>query len=235
MSALKHGFFRAGFMLCDRCAINARCERFSPGAECVLEREAYDWLVGELTEQYGLEGLADQILAGRVAMYLIRIARAETYESVVGVTEKSALWGAYISRLDNTLRGLMKDLAITRAKRKRLEKGEALLVSVDDLLEKFVKKSEVRARKVVVGRGRRRRIERAPMRALLKDWRRERRKLLLTVRRVESVGEEEDSYEGCRRVDESVRVRERTPGRTGHRDIQEVSGADEEVRGLFLQ
>jgi len=70
-------------------------------------------------------------------MYLIRIARAETYESAVGVTEKSVLWGAYISRLDNTLRGLLNDLAVTRVKRKRLEKGEQLMVNVENLLEKL--------------------------------------------------------------------------------------------------
>jgi hypothetical protein len=137
MSALKHGFFRVGFMLCDRCVLNTRCERFRPGSECVMEKEAYDWLTGELIEQYGLEGLADEIYVWRAAMYLIRIARAETYESAVGVTEKSALWGAYISRLDNTLRGLLNDLAVTRLKRKRLQKGEELMVSVENLLERL--------------------------------------------------------------------------------------------------
>lgn len=148
MSALKHGFFRRGLMLCDRCVLNTRCEGFEPGGGCALEREAYDWLVSELMEQYELEGVADEILAGRVAMYLIRIARAEAYESAMGVTDKSVLWGKYIGGLDNTLRGIMRDLAVTRAKRKELEKGEELMVSVDDLLKKFVK-SERRARKFV--------------------------------------------------------------------------------------
>lgn len=105
MSALKHGFFRAGFMLCDRCVINASCKSFKPSAECVLEKKAFKVLVKQLMEQYELEGVADRILAERAGMYLIRIARAEAYESAVGVSEKSALWGAYISRLDNTLRG----------------------------------------------------------------------------------------------------------------------------------
>jgi len=71
---------------------------------------------------------------------LIRIARAEAYEAAVGVTEKSALWGAYISRLDNTLRGLLDDLAVTRLKRKQLARNEALLVSVDDYLESLQKR-----------------------------------------------------------------------------------------------
>ena len=139
MSALKHGFFRSGFMLCDRCAVNATCRRFKPGGACVLEKRAFGKVVLELMEQYELEGVADRILAERAGMYLIRIARAEAYEAAVGVTEKSSLWGAYISRLDTTLRGLLGDLAVTRAKRKQLEKNEALLVSVDDLLKKFAK------------------------------------------------------------------------------------------------
>ena len=177
-------------MLCDRCVMNVRCERFEPGSECVLEREAYDWMVKELMGQYELEGLADEILASRVAMYLIRIARAETYESGVGVTDKSVLWGKYISRLDNTLRGLMRDLAVTRAKRKQLEKGEELMVNVDDLLEKFVQKSERRVKKFV--RVQKRRIARVPMKTLLRDWRRERRRLKPTIRWVEGIDEEKE-------------------------------------------
>lgn len=190
MSALKHGFFRRGFMLCDRCVLNTRCERFEAGGECALEREAYDCLVSELTEQYELEGLADEILAGRVAMYLIRIARAEAYESAVGVTEKSILWGKYIRGLDNTLRGIMRDLAVTRAKRKRFEKGEELLVDLDDLLEKFVEKSERRSGEFA--RVKKRRITNAPVMALLTDWRDECRRLRLSIRRVERVEEEKE-------------------------------------------
>ena len=102
----------------------------------------------------------------------------------MGVSEKSALWGAYISRLDNTLRGLLNDLAVTRVKRKRLDKDEALLVSIDEVLMKFVRAEPrkrvepVEARRVVLG----------PRRLLLASWRRERRKLSLTVRRGEVVG-----------------------------------------------
>ena len=190
MSALSHGFFRVGFMLCDRCVLNTRCERFEPGGECVLEREAYDWMVKELVEQYGLEGLADEILAGRVAMYLIRIVRAEVYESAMGVSDRSVLWGKYISRLDNTLRGIMRDLAVTRAKRKQVEKGEELMVNVDDLLEKFARKSDRRVRKV--GRMQKRRIARVPMKTLLRDWGEERSRLKSTIRRVRRVDEEKE-------------------------------------------
>lgn len=166
-------------MLCDRCVINARCKSFKPGAECVLEKKAFKGLVNELMEQYELEGVADRILAERAAMYLIRIARAEAYEPSVGVSEKSALWGAYISRLDNTLRGLLNDLAVTRVKRLQLERGERLLVSVDDLLKKFAK-AEAKERKLKVEK---RRAVVSPRRALLTGWRRECKKLRLTVRR----------------------------------------------------
>ena len=190
MSALAHGFFRVGFMLCDRCVLNTRCERFEPGGECVLEREAYDWMVKELVEQYELEGLADEILAGRVAMYLIRIVRAEVYESAMGVSDRSVLWGKYISRLDNTLRGIMRDLAVTRAKRKQVEKGEELMVNVDNLLKTFARKSDRRVRKV--GRMQKRRIARVPMKSLLRDWREERSRLRSTIRRVIRVDDEEE-------------------------------------------
>lgn len=184
---MKHGFFRVGFMLCDRCVIGARCERFRPCGECLLEKKAFRGLVKELMGQYELEGVADRILAERAAMYLIRIARAEAYESAVGVSEKSALWGTDISRLDNTLRGLLNDLAVTRAKRLQLEKGEQLLVSVDDLLKKFAR-AEAEQRKFKKLRVEKRRAVVSPRRALLTSWRRECRKLGLTFRRGENVG-----------------------------------------------
>jgi len=177
-------------MLCDRCVINARCERFSPGSDCVVEKQAYERLVNELVGQYGLDLVADRILAERATMCLIRISRAETYESMVGVTEKSTLWGAYISRLDNTLRGLLNDLAVTRAKRKGLEKAEELMVNVEDLLERLTKRT------VMVGRRKLRKVdmegrepailkkqvfEVRPIRVyqkILVDWRKEKGKLL---------------------------------------------------------
>ena len=126
-------------MLYDRCVLNVKCERFKPGDQCLLEREAFGNLVSELVEEFELESIADKIMVERAAMYLLRIARAEAYEVGVGVTDKSAVWGTYITRLDNTLRGLFDDLAMTRAKRKKLEKDEALLVSVDEVLKKFAK------------------------------------------------------------------------------------------------
>lgn len=183
MSRLRHGFFRVGFMLCDRCALNTRCESFSPGGECAPEREAYDWLVGELTRQYGLEGLADQIFVRRAVMYLIRIARAETYESTVGVTEKSALLGAYISRLDNALRAFLNDLAVTRSRRGKMDKAEAIMVDVEKLLETLAGRSAEREkrteiRELTAAHRRMFRIRSATVYLrLLDDWRTEKTKL----------------------------------------------------------
>lgn len=171
MSAVKHGVFRAGFMLCDRCVLNTRCERFTAGGECANEKEVYDWTVKELKAQYGLEGLADEILVGRVAMYLIRIVRAENYESALGVTEKSALWGRYITRLDNTLRGLMNDLALTRTKRKQLDKEDKLMISLESLLNIFARKREEKTRRILTKRRREKTLN--PFKILLREWRRE--------------------------------------------------------------
>lgn len=185
MSALKHGFFRRGFMLCDRCVLSGKCESFVPGGECGVERKAYDSLVSELMDQYGLVGLADEILVRRVAMYLIRIARAEVYEANVGVSDASVVWGRYISGLDKTLRVLLRDLALTRAERKKLEKGD-VLVDVDRLLSGLSKRSMVekrRARKF------------SPTGLLIRDWRVDRRKLRRMVRGGRSAGREEDSKE----------------------------------------
>jgi hypothetical protein len=150
----------------------------------VREKRVFDRFVSKLVEEFELDSVADRVLVERAAMYLVRIARAEAYEAAVGVTEKSAVWGAYISRLDNTLRGLLNDLALTRVKRKQLEKSESLLVSVDDVLKKFAK-VEPRKRVELVGT---RRTVLEPRRLLLASWRRERRRLSLTVRRGEVVG-----------------------------------------------
>jgi len=172
-------------MLCDRCAINGECKYFKPRGQCLLERKSFRRVVAELIDEFELESVADRILVERAAMYLIRIARAEAYEASVGVTDSSALWGGYISRLDNTLRGLLNDLAVTRLKRKQLEKSEALLVSVDDVLKKFAK-SEARAEPRRHGRieVEERRALVVQKRALISDWRMEYSKLGLSVRKV---------------------------------------------------
>jgi len=175
-------------MLCDRCTWNAECKYFRPKGQCLLEKRAFEKVVSELIDEFELESVADRILVERATMYLIRIARAEAYEAAVGVTEKSALWGAYISRLDNTLRGLLNDLALTRVKRKQLEKNEALLVSVDEVLKKFAKaeaEPRTRVRRLQVEK---RQVDFGRRRVLLASWRRECSKLSLTVRRGKGVG-----------------------------------------------
>jgi hypothetical protein len=116
-----------------------------------LEKQAYDWVVSELTRQYDLEGLADEILAGRVAMYLIRAVRAEVYEANVGVSDKSVVWGRYIAELNRGLRALLKDLALTRGERMKLGKDD-LLISVDRLLDGLAKKKPVVESKIAYWR-----------------------------------------------------------------------------------
>ncbi|NWF87759.1 hypothetical protein HXY32_08145 [Candidatus Bathyarchaeota archaeon] len=174
MSALKHGFFRRGFMLCDRCVLNGKCESFVPGGECGVEKQAYDGLVSELMRQYSLEGLADEILVGRVAMYLIRIVRAEVYEANVGFSDTFTICGRYIESLDKMLRGLLKDLALTRGERKKVEKGD-VLVDVDRLLSGLARQSEVEARTVRVRR-------RSFVGLVMKEWADEKTRLLLSDR-----------------------------------------------------
>ena len=173
-------------MLCDRCASNAECKHFQPKGRCLLEKRAFEKVVSELMGEFELESVADRILVERAAMYLIRIARAEAYESVVGVTESSALWGGYISRLDNTLRGLLNDLALTRVKRRQLEKNEALLVSLDELIQKFVKAGGLGKRRAKAEVEKQRAFF-AQRRAVLTSWKREYSKLSLTVCRGKNV------------------------------------------------
>lgn len=165
-------------MLCDRCVLNAKCESFAPGGECTVERKAYDELLSELVSQYGLEGLADEILARRVAMYLVRIARTEIYEANIGFARAAVIWGEYITTLDKTLRALLKDLALTRSGRMQLEKNN-VLVDIDRLL------ASLSARK----KDERHHVQRRCLRRrLLRDWKADRPRLLHIVRgeRVES-------------------------------------------------
>lgn len=138
-------------------------------------------LVSELMGAYGLEGLADEILVRRVAMYLIRIARAEVYEANVGVSDASVVWGRYIAGLDNTLRVLLRDLALTRAERRKLEKGD-VLVDVDRLLSGLSKKVKKRIA-----------LARSPTRLLIRDWRSDRSRLTTMVHGGRIVTRKEDS------------------------------------------
>jgi hypothetical protein len=117
--------------------MNASCEQFKPDSACTIEKEAYNQLVKELTKHYKLDMVADRILAERAAMYLIKISRVETHEAISGVTKKSLFLGNYIARLDNTLRGFLNDLAVSRLKRKNLEKTEQLMVNIEDILEQL--------------------------------------------------------------------------------------------------
>ncbi len=173
LSASKHGLHSAGFMSCDRCASNGSCERFVPKARCWVEQDAFGKIVVQLTDEFELDSVADRILVERAAMYLIRIMRAEAYEAASGVSDRSAQWGMYISRLDNTVRGLFNDLAISRGKRKQFERGEVLLVSLDEVLKKFA----MAEKKMLEPEAEKRRFARSPRGALWRKWRREYPKL----------------------------------------------------------
>jgi len=185
VSALKHGLFRAAFMLCDRCSSSASCEQFAPKSRCQIEREAFDDIVTGLMEEFGMDSLADRILVERSAMYLVRIMRAEAYDASVGVTEKTAFWGYYITRLDKTLRGLFDDLAISRGKRKQLEKGEAMLVSIDEVIKKFARTTQTQADEAETADdgGKREYNVRQMRRAVYVRWKHEYPKLKATLRR----------------------------------------------------
>jgi hypothetical protein len=178
VSALKHGLFHAAFMLCDRCAANANCESFTPKSRCQIELDVFEKIVAGLTEEFEMDSLADKILVERAAMYLVRIMRAEAYDASVGITEKTAFWGYYITKLDKMLRGLFDDLAISRRKRKQLDKGEALLVSIDEVIKKFnqntTEPSNSALRQDTVAHMRR---------TICVKWRREYPKLASTLRR----------------------------------------------------
>jgi hypothetical protein len=142
VSASKHGLFTAGFMHCDRCISNAKCNRFVPGNQCVLEQETFDRIVSEITDEYDLDDVADKIYIERGAMYLIRIMRAEAYEAAVGMNEKTVYWDTYIGRLDNMLRGLFSDLAINRAKRLKNDQVNGMLVDLDNVMHKLTREKK---------------------------------------------------------------------------------------------
>ena len=185
VSALKHGLFSAAFMLCDRCAANAVCEQFTPKSRCQIEREAFDKIVVGLVAEFEMDSFADRILVERLAMYLIRIMRAEAYDASVGVTEKTAFWGYYLARLDKMLRGLFEDLAISRGKRKQLEKGEAMLVSIDEVISKFTRATQTQAEEAENANDDMTREEnlRQMRRAIYVRWKHEYPKLRATLRR----------------------------------------------------
>jgi hypothetical protein len=190
LRATKHGAYNAGFMPCDRCPTNGSCEHFTPQARCQIEQDIFGKIVLQLTEEFELDTFADKILVERVGMYLIKIMRAEAYEAQKGMTDKSAQLGMYVSRLDNVLRGLFNDLAISRGKRKQFERGEALLVSLDEIVKRFAKAEEKPAQEEAPEpdihqqiQVQQKRLIQTPRRALLRKWRREYPKLRQVAKR----------------------------------------------------
>lgn len=163
-------------MLCDRCATNGKCPQFQAGSECPPEKKVFNRLVKDLSKQYALDTLADKILAERAAMYLIRISHVEKHESSVGVSQKSILYGTHINRLDNTLRGLLNDLAISRVRRKGLEKTKQLMINIEDLLQRLANKEQTKTRRTFSRFNRDNRSLRRPItiyHILLANWKME--------------------------------------------------------------
>ena len=192
LRATKHGAYDAGFMPCDRCPTNGNCTHFTPKARCWIEQDMFVKIVMQLTKEFELDTFADKILVERAAMYLIRIMRAESYEASKGMTDKSAQLGMYIGRLDNVLRGLFNDLAISRGKRKQFERGEALLVSLDEVVKKFAKAEQTTVQAEEESpepdihqenQVEQKRLIQSPRRALLRKWRREYPKLQQAAKR----------------------------------------------------
>ena len=191
LRATKHGAYDSGFMPCDHCPTNGGCEHFTPKARCQIEQEMFSKIVLQLTEEFDLDSFADKILVERVGMYLIKIMRAEAYEASKGMTDKSAQLGMYVGRLDNVLRGMFNDLAISRNKRKHFERGEALLVSLDEIVKKFAKTEEKPDQEEQAPEPdshqqtqiEPKRLKQTPKRALLRKWRREYPKLRQAAKR----------------------------------------------------
>ena len=171
MSHLKHGAFGRGFMLCDRCVLNTRCESHVPGSECAIERKAYESLTSELLSQYELKGLGDEICVSRAVMYLIRIARTEVYEAQLGVSSDSVLLGKYVANLDKMLRAYLRELCVTRSSQRILSRND-VLADVDDLLNAVAKKAKVQAR--IARRD-------TNMQHILRDWNHERNRLEISA------------------------------------------------------
>jgi hypothetical protein len=140
--------------------------------------------------EYDLDSVADKIMVERAAMYLIRIMRAEAYDATVGMSEKSAFWGTYIGRLDNTLRDLFNDLAISRGKRMQLEKGDALLVSLDEVMRKFASFEQKSAQAANQGLKMRRLVGLSARGELWVMWETDYPKLRSALKRRGKVGEE---------------------------------------------
>ena len=150
MSATRHGFFRLGFMVCDRCAFNARCDRFVPGGECIFEKEIFDRVVGEFSVAYGLDLVADRVLVELAALNAIRLMRVWNYESAVGFGSESQALGVYTGRLEKSLVRLLRELAVSRGGRGKMGGSKGLLVDVRQVMERSALAAEKRrVRKLV--------------------------------------------------------------------------------------
>ncbi|MFZ7136929.1 MAG: hypothetical protein ACOWW1_00700 [archaeon] len=56
---MKHGFFRARFMLCDRCVQKGEWKQFRVGFEYAREKRVFGRFVKELCDAFELESVVD--------------------------------------------------------------------------------------------------------------------------------------------------------------------------------
>jgi hypothetical protein len=138
LSATKHGLYHRAFMPCDRCIHNTSCEDYKPGSRCAIEKEEFTKIVSSLLSEFDSDSTADKLLTERMAMNIIRVSRVESYEATAGLCENSDKLGTYITRMDNTVRSILNELAATRSKRFELEKTHGELISLDEVLRKVI-------------------------------------------------------------------------------------------------
>ena len=138
MSATKHGLYHRAFMLCDRCINNTSCDEYKPASRCAIEKEEFTKIVSSLLSEFDSDSTADKVLTERAAMNIIRVSREEAYEANVGLGENSDKLGAYMTKMDNTVRSILNELAATRSKRLELEKTHGALISLDEVLRKVL-------------------------------------------------------------------------------------------------
>ena len=94
--------------------------------------------------RYRLAGFADEILVERVAIYQIRIG-GRRFMKLTWRSRLLLLRSKYTANLHSVFRTLIRELALTRAARKSVEKND-VLADVDLLLSGVVEKTAVSPR-----------------------------------------------------------------------------------------
>ena len=199
-------------MPCDRCIHNTSCEDYKPGSRCAIEKEEFTKIVSSLLSEFDSDSTADKLLTERVAMNIIRVSRMEAYEATVGLCENSDKLGTYMTRMDNTVRSILNELAATRSKRFDLEKTHGELVNLDEVIRK-VMSTEKRAANKPPGLEYRT-FEKAPISPKVKleqIWEKEYPKLEKLWKKNKNVKKEKNNYipiKAIRELAENVELSE---------------------------